>query len=311
VFLRARNHPHVADSIIRLLRRVGPQPTARLRKGIAVRALAMDPTKPAERQAGGQSFADTTGALAEASVLRVGDEVVLTDAFATHLQDRDPARGLVTWLLDESRTGSDPCGEDSGPTGDLAHAATWFLHIDPSGPWPTIGRDARDRSPIERLRQDTGRTLPSTTFNDGTDWTRFQRWMSFLGLAELRPGNALDPDPTRCVRWVIEDTLPEGRATIEAFLTALASSLPIFGGHLERSWHGTNPGYDGGSDVRPALAHAIVRLERSGLFQMDAGADASETAVLSFGSYQPRRSPVGEVRPASQRVAAVILGGDA
>jgi hypothetical protein len=161
-----------------------------------------------------------------------------------------------------AQTPATPKATDVG-SGDLAHALTWFLELDPLGPWaqPRPGTEA---SPVSRLERETGRTrFPPRTFRNPSDWSLFVRWSVFLGFAELRPGGRVDPDPTVALDRVLDEVLTEEMSLSDLPGSPRAPAVPMYGGHLERSWHGSSTPTSLGV-ITPSLANALLRLESTG-----------------------------------------------
>lgn len=308
MFLYPRNHPGLAESLIDLLRTHGAHPEPQLR------ALLIPPNlwNSNEREvssgkpAAVLSFENTRDALLSTNVLqRDADQLGLTDSFASHLGSAPASDGLGTWLLHEQRTGTDPCNPDSthDGSGDLAHALTWFLQLDPLGPWARPSSSSADASPVARLQQETGRILPDRTFSNPSDWSLLVRWSAFLGFAELRPGGRLDPDPTVAIDRVLDNVLTE-EMSLTAFLVRLGESLPMYGGHLERSWYGSSTPTSQGV-ITPSLANTLLRLEHRGRLRLDSGVDEDDVMILEFGRFAPVQGPEGTITPTRRRYARI------
>ena len=143
MFLVPRNHPGLASSLVDFLRTFGPTPEQELRSLLIPQSLRSSASRGSSegRWAGDHSFDDTVGAMIAADVLtRVEDSIALTETFRRQLGGAILAETLAPWLLSEERTGTDPSAGAAarGPTGDLAHALTWFMDLDPLGPWTTV-----------------------------------------------------------------------------------------------------------------------------------------------------------------------------
>ena len=308
MFLLPRNHPGLASSLIDLLRAYGGHSEHQLRALLIPPNLwrGDEPEGQSKTPAAVGSFNDTLKALLDAGALKHADgHVQLTRPFATHLGSAAVADRLALWLLDEERTGTDPCSSEGaqGATGDLAHSLTWFLQLDPLGPWTQVSARSAELSPVARLQEETGRSLPADTFKNPSDWSLFVRWSTYLGFGELRPGGRLDPDPTVAIGRVLDEVLPE-EMSLSTFLGGLGASVPMFGGHLERSWHGsTTPTLQG--TVPPSLANALLRLEHAGCLRLDTGVDEDDIVVLEFGRFAPVEGPEGVIRPTQRRYARV------
>lgn len=307
MFLKARNHPGLAQALIDFLEMAGPTPEDELQALFVPEALPRNPTEAASEWAGTISFKDTSSTLVEAGVLEADSTGRLGVAKA-YLEARKstPERALTFWLLHEARTGSDPFLKEEGPTADLARLLTWFLDIDPTGPWPSVGARA-DANPVDRLLQDTDRVLQQTPFPDVTSWTRFTRWASALGLGELRPNGALDPDPTEAIGAALPSVL-DGDLPISEFLGRLSERLPLFGGHLERAWRRLD-GLGPSGHVKPSLANALLRLEGQGRLTLDSGLDARDVVLFEFSRFEPFRGVEGQLAPEKQRYARIRPGG--
>jgi hypothetical protein len=308
VFLLPRNHPGLAASLIELLRSHGSHPEQQLQALLIPPNLddGGDPADTGRTWSGVLSFENTVKALLDTEILeRAGRQLQLTAGFADHLGTAAVPDRLAGWLLDEHRTGADPSGSehDRGASGDLAHALTWFLELDPLGPWATVSRTNPEVSPVARLHRETGRSLPANTLDNPSDWSLFVRWSVFLGFAELRPDRRVDPDPTVALVRVLDEALPD-EMSLSTFLDRLGSHLPMFGGHLERSWHG-RPTPSSQGTVRPSLANALLRLEEQGRLTLDPGVDEDDVVVLEFGRFEPVRGPEGTITPSRRRYARI------
>ena len=308
MFLLPRNHPGLAESLIDLLRTYGAHPEPQLR------ALLIPPNlwnnDERERSPGKPSavlsFENTRDALLSTDVLqRTADQLDLTETFASHLGSAPASDRLATWLLDEERTGPDPCNADSAHvgSGDLAHALTWFLQLDPLGPWAQPSTGSTEASPVSRLERETGRALPDRTFRNPSDWSLFVRWSVFLGFTEPRPGGRLDPDPTVAIDRVLDGVLTE-EMSLTTFLDRLGRAVPMYGGHLERSWHGSSTPTSQGV-ITPSLANALLRLEHRGRLRLDSGVDEDDVMILEFGRFAPVHGPEGTITPTHRRYARI------
>lgn len=308
MFLRPRNHPGLAASLIELLHAYGAHPESELQALlIPTNVRSSDEGESRSRKpAAVISFQDTLSALLGAGVLdSSGGRIELMPAFSAHLASAATAERLATWLLAEERTGTDPCNPEGSKdgSGDLAYALTWFLELDPLGPWALVSTTTAEASPVARLQEETGRSLPARTFGNQSDWSLFVRWSAFLGFAELRPGGRLDPDPTVVLDRVLDGVLTE-EMSLSGFLERLGPVLPMYGGHLERSWHGT-PTPTSQGIVPPSLANALLRLEHQGRLRLDTGVDEDDVMILEFGRFQPVQGPEGLVEPTRRRYARI------
>jgi len=166
-----------------------------------------------------------------------------------------------------------------GVNDDLGRAIAWFLAQDPlDGGWT--------QSRVEE-------TLLTTPFADevgitkDTKYGSFRDWVCYLGFGwqvDVDGGNnqGLLPDPTAYLRRRLPDLVeaPGEEMTMALFMQRLAAQCPVFeGGRLRK---GVDETFASRPDdhVAASTSFALERLERSGLLQIDAKADAPNPRVI-------------------------------
>jgi hypothetical protein len=162
---------------------------------------------------------------------------------------------------------------------DLGRAIAWFLAQDPlDGGW-ALGRVAE--------------TLIDTPFADEVGITKkakygsFRDWVCYLGLGwqvdvDGSGNQGLFPDPTAYLRRRLPDLVdaPGEEMEMAQFMQRLATLCPVFeGGRLRRrvdDMFSSRPD----DHVAASTNFALERLERSGVLQIEAEADAPNPRVL-------------------------------
>jgi hypothetical protein len=199
--------------------------------------------------------------------------------------------GLLT-LADEPTDGGDEAlrttieeaiWAEEGVNDDLGRAISWFLAQDPlDGGWT-----------LERVAE----TLIDTPFADeigitkDTKYGSFRDWVCYLGFGwqvdvDGSDNQGLLPDPTAYLRRRLPDLVegPGEEMGMAPFLQRLAALCPVLeGGRLRRSVDDTFSSRPD-NHVAASTSFALERLERSGVLQIDAKADAPNPRVLQRGS---------------------------
>jgi hypothetical protein len=172
---------------------------------------------------------------------------------------------------------------EEGINDDLGRAIAWFLAQDPlDGGW-TLDRVAE--------------TLIDTSFANeigitkNTKYGSFRDWVCYLGFGWQVDVNGsgdqgLLPDPTAYLRRRLPDLAdaPGEEMAMAQFVQRLAALCPVFeGGRLRKSVDDTFASRPE-NHLAASTSFALERLERSGVLQIDAKADAPNPRVLQRGS---------------------------
>jgi hypothetical protein len=173
---------------------------------------------------------------------------------------------------------------EEGTNDDLGRAIAWFLAQDPlDGGW-TLSR-------VEEA-------LLNTPFADevgitkDTKYGSFRDWVCYLGFGwqvDVDGSNnqeGLLPDPTAYLRRRLPDLFdaPSEEMTMALFMRRLAALCPVFEtGRLRRNVDDMFSSRPDGH-VAASTNFALNRLERSGILQVDAKADAPNPRVIQRGS---------------------------
>lgn len=172
---------------------------------------------------------------------------------------------------------------EEGVNDDLGRAISWFLAQDTlDGGWT-----------LERVAN----ALLNTKFADGVGITKntkygsFRDWVCYLGFGwqvdvDGSGNQGLIPDPTAYLCRRLPDLFdaPGEEMAMSLFMRRLASICPVFeAGRLRRE---VDDAFASRSDahVAASTSFALERLERSGVLQIDAKADAPNPRVLKRGS---------------------------
>jgi hypothetical protein len=173
--------------------------------------------------------------------------------------------------------------DEEGVNDDLGRAIAWFLAQDPlDGGWT-----------LNRVEE----TLLNTPFADevgitkNTKYGSFRDWVCYLGFGwqvdvDGSDTRGLLPDPTAYLRRRLPDlaSAPGEEVKMAQFMQRLAALCPVFeSGRVRRSVDDTFSSRSEGH-VAASTSFALERLERSGLLQIDAKADAPNPRVLQRGS---------------------------
>ncbi|MFG1828651.1 protein DpdG [Micromonospora chersina] len=164
---------------------------------------------------------------------------------------------------------------------DLSRALSWFLAQDALGPalsWRGKGRHSVELLQSEQLRHLADEERP---FSNDTRWGAFGRWALALGLAEpaiAEAGGGLVPLPLRAVRDVVLRMQP-GKRPIGAFLTELATELPVLEGGVARAGLRALLGEDPDPGIRnesvdTSVSQSMLVLEEEQVLELTYGSDA-------------------------------------
>ena len=172
---------------------------------------------------------------------------------------------------------------EEGVNDDLGRAIAWFLAQDPlDGGW-TLERVA-DELVDTSLAEEVGITK-------NTKYGSFRDWVCYLGFGwqadvDGSDNQGLLPDPTAYLRRRLPDLVegPGEEMGMALFMQRLAALCPVFEeGRLRRSVDDTFASRPD-NHVAASTSFALERLERSGVLQIEAKADAPHPRVLRRGS---------------------------
>lgn len=154
---------------------------------------------------------------------------------------------------------------------DLLRALTWFLTLDSfDGPY------SFDKGKNQIAARQTSE-LGAKVLVNNTRWLPFARWASYLGFARLSD-DGLAVDPTKALRWALEDAARESNSWTHSELSSLlASRLPVLDSgdfadsiRARMGEHGVES--DAEADFSSALTLALRVLSELRLVELEEGA---------------------------------------
>lgn len=171
---------------------------------------------------------------------------------------------------------------------DLVGALTIFVQSDPLSPLTEDWGQGPEASFEE---------LGSSDVANSTQWNAFKRWATSLGLARransTKPGVVI-PDASTAISDQLHVLPVAGNA--RDWIAALRDRLPILGSVVLTSQLPQGPAWN---EVPPAVVLGLLKLERSGVLELEPSDDASDVISIGLGATSRQ---IGSIKVVSPRV---------